>query len=59
MVFMPGKSDRILLKNGSAGTVEKSGRAVDVSRGLELKSGDRVTIPLQQVDKTVWIEYIV
>ncbi|MGG3836660.1 vWA domain-containing protein [Paenibacillus thiaminolyticus] len=59
MVFMPGKSDRILLKNGSAGTVEKSGRAVDASRGLELKSGDRITVPLQQVDKTVWIEYIV
>lgn len=59
MVFMPGKSDRILLKNGSAGTVEKSGRAVDVSRGLEMKSGDRITVPLQQVDKTVWIEYIV
>lgn len=59
MVFMPGKSDRILLKNGSAGTVEKSGRAVDASSGLELKSGDRITVPLQQVDKTVWIEYIV
>ncbi|MGM1050203.1 MAG: vWA domain-containing protein [Bacillota bacterium] len=59
MVFIPVKNDRILVKNGSNGTIEKSGRAVDASRGLELKSGDRITVPLTQVDKTIWIEYIV
>nr|WP_235439791.1 vWA domain-containing protein [Paenibacillus sp. DMB20] len=59
MVFIPDRNDRILLKNGSSGTIEKSGRAVDASRGLELKSGDRITVPLTQADKTIWIEYIV
>lgn len=59
IVFVPGPNDRIIVKNGAAGTIEKSGRAVDASRGLELKSGDRITIPLHNVDKTIFIEYLV
>ncbi|RXZ80494.1 VWA domain-containing protein [Paenibacillaceae bacterium] len=52
-------NDRIMLRNGSACTIEKSGRAIDASGGFELKSGDRLTIPLQQVDKTILLEYLV
>lgn len=59
IVFVPSKGDRVLLKNGSAVTIEKSGRAVDASSGLELKTGDRIAVPLSSVDKTVLIEYLV
>lgn len=59
IVFTPAKGDRITLRNASAAPIEKSGRAVDASVGLELKSGDRVTLPLQHIDKTIFIEYLV
>jgi Ca-activated chloride channel family protein len=59
VIFKPGSNDRILLQNGSICTIEKSGRAVDASRELELKSGDRITVSLKQVDKTIFIEYLV
>jgi len=59
IVFTPAKGDRITLRNASAAPIEKSGRAVDASAGLELKSGDRVTLPLQHIDKTIFIEYLV
>lgn len=59
VIFMPGKNDRLMLKNGSACTIEKSGRAVDAARGAELKSGDRLSVSLPQVDKTILIEYLV
>ncbi|MWV45938.1 VWA domain-containing protein [Paenibacillus sp. HJL G12] len=59
VIFMPGKNDRLLLKNGSACMIEKSGRAVDASRGAEIKSGDRLSVSLPQVDKTILIEYLV
>lgn len=59
LVFTPGKNDRLMLKNGSACTVEKSGRAVNAAQGAELKSGDRLSISLPQVDKTILIEYLV
>ncbi|WP_136607849.1 vWA domain-containing protein [Paenibacillus dokdonensis] len=59
VIFTPGKNDRLMIKNGSACMVEKSGRAVDASRGAELKSGDRLSVSLPQVDKTILIEYLV
>ncbi|MGN7359643.1 vWA domain-containing protein [Paenibacillus sp. SAF-054] len=59
VIFTPGKNDRLMLKNGSACTIEKSGRAVDAARGAELKSGDRLSVSLPQVDKTILIEYLV
>ncbi|MDR0271622.1 VWA domain-containing protein [Paenibacillus sp.] len=59
LIFTPGKNDHLMLKNGSACLVEKSGRAVDASRGAELKSGDRLSVSLPQVDKTILIEYLV
>ncbi|MNI82753.1 hypothetical protein D3C73_1395010 [compost metagenome] len=59
IVFTPAKGDRITLRNASASPIEKSGRAVDATAGLELKSGDRLTLPLQHIDKTIFIEYLV
>ncbi|MBJ6360957.1 VWA domain-containing protein [Paenibacillus sp. GCM10012307] len=57
--FLPGSNDRIRLLNQSGCTIERSGRTLDASRGVELKSGDRITVALQQVDKTIFVEYLV
>ncbi len=59
IVFTPGSNDRIIITSGTAGTIEKSGRAIDASKGYELKGGDRITLPLNSVDKTIFIEYLV
>lgn len=59
IMFTPVKNDRIELKNLAASSIEKSGRTLDASRGLELKSSDRITITLSSIDKTIFIEYLV
>lgn len=59
LVFTPGKNDRLLLRSGEGITVERSGRAADATRGLELKSGDRISVSLSTVDKTILLEYLV
>ncbi|WP_410513629.1 VWA domain-containing protein [Paenibacillus sp. BR2-3] len=59
LVFTPGKNDRLLLRSGEGISIERSGRAADASRGLELKSGDRISVSLHSVDKTILIEYLV
>ncbi|GGH23023.1 vWA domain-containing protein [Paenibacillus segetis] len=58
-IFTPGPNDRIIIRSQGGGTLEKSGRAVDISKGLELKGGDRITVPLNQSDKTIFLEYLV
>lgn len=59
IIFRPGSNDRILLRNGSTCTIEKSGRAINATSDFELKSGDRIVVPLQQIDKTIFIEFLV
>ncbi|WP_314589371.1 vWA domain-containing protein [Paenibacillus terrigena] len=59
IVFSPAKNDRILLKNLATSAIEKSGRTIDASRGLELKSSDRITVTMSSIDKTIFIEYLV
>lgn len=59
LIFTPGKNDRLMLKGGEGLSVEKSGRAADISRGLELKSGDRISVSLQTVEKTIQLEYLI
>lgn len=59
VIFKPGSNDRITLQNASSCTIEKSGRAIDATREFEMKSGDRITVSLKQVDKTIFIEYLV
>ncbi|WP_172253404.1 vWA domain-containing protein [Saccharibacillus deserti] len=60
IVFTPGSNDRILLRSSAEGVpIEKSGRVVDTSKGLELKSGDRITVPMAQAGKTINLEYLV
>ena len=59
IIFTPAKNDHILLKNQASSSIEKSGRTLDASRGLELKSSDRITITMSSIDKTIFIEYLV
>ncbi|MGR6129678.1 vWA domain-containing protein [Paenibacillus sp. 203] len=58
VVFTPANQDRIIVRSTPEITIEKSGRAVDSGNGLELKNGDRLTIPLASVDKTILLEFI-
>ncbi|WP_179032294.1 vWA domain-containing protein [Paenibacillus kribbensis] len=58
VVFTPANQDRIMVRSTPEITIEKSGRAVDTGSGLELKNGDRLTIPLASVDKTILLEFI-
>ncbi|MGO4948631.1 MULTISPECIES: vWA domain-containing protein [Paenibacillus] len=58
VVFTPANQDRIIVRSTPEITIEKSGRAVDTGNGLELKNGDRLTIPLASVDKTILLEFI-
>ncbi|QYK67113.1 vWA domain-containing protein [Paenibacillus sp. S02] len=58
VVFTPANQDRIIVHSTPEITIEKSGRAVDTGNGLELKNGDRLTIPLASVDKTILLEFI-
>ncbi|MHA0856437.1 vWA domain-containing protein [Paenibacillus sp. CMAA1364] len=59
ILFEPSKNDKLLLKNRSTVNIEKSGRVMDATQGLEVKSGDRISLSLQSVDKTIMIEYLV
>ncbi|MEX3618777.1 vWA domain-containing protein [Paenibacillus glucanolyticus] len=58
ILFTPGKNDRIMLRNNSSAVIEKSGRALDATKGTELKNGDRLRVSLQQADKTILFEYL-
>lgn len=58
IIFFPGKNDTIILQNNSTCTIEKAGRALDASKGIELKNNDRVRISLQSIDKSIFLEFI-
>lgn len=58
IIFTPSSNDRIMIRNNGDNVIEKSARAIDASKGFELKSGDRITISLRQVDKTILLEYL-
>ncbi|MFB5673877.1 VWA domain-containing protein [Paenibacillus terreus] len=58
IVFTPGSGDRLTVRSTGDLTVEKSGRAIDASRGVELKNGDRLTIALGSAGKTILLEYL-
>ncbi|MFB5759250.1 vWA domain-containing protein [Paenibacillus medicaginis] len=58
IVFAPVSGDRLTVRSTGDLTVEKSGRAIDASRGIELKNGDRLTIPLGSAGKTILLEYL-
>jgi Ca-activated chloride channel homolog len=58
ITFKPAAGDALLLINNSDCTIEKSGRAIDAKKGLQVKRNDRLRIVLKKVNKSVYIEYI-
>lgn len=59
IVFMPGKEDNLIIKNLSDCIVDRSGRAVDASKAYEIKRNDRVNITLNNIQKSISIEYFI
>ncbi|WP_442951526.1 vWA domain-containing protein [Paenibacillus sp. GYB004] len=57
IVFTPG-SDSVFIISQTDCLVEKSGRAFDVTKPKELKNNDRIKITLQNVHKSIWLDYI-
>ncbi|CAH0118268.1 hypothetical protein PAE9249_00753 [Paenibacillus sp. CECT 9249] len=58
VIFTPAKNDGIAVRNLSGCTLEKGGRPLDASKGKELKSSERISVTMQHVNKTIFIEYI-
>ncbi|MED1642585.1 VWA domain-containing protein [Brevibacillus agri] len=59
VIFLPGRNDTLIIENRSTCRIEKAGRVLDVSRGKELKKNDRIKISLTNVNKSVYVDYIV
>jgi Ca-activated chloride channel homolog len=58
ITFKPLAGDSLLLINNSDCTIEKSGRAIDAKKGIQIKRNDRLRIVLKKVNKSIFIEYI-
>ncbi|MDF2958438.1 MAG: von Willebrand factor [Paenibacillus sp.] len=58
IVFKPGPGDTVVLYNQSGCVIEKGGRVFDAVKGKELKNNDRIKISLQNVNKSVTVEYL-
>ncbi|URN96436.1 MAG: VWA domain-containing protein [Candidatus Pristimantibacillus lignocellulolyticus] len=58
IMFKQG-NDLIYVYNASDCSIEKSGRAFDATKGKELRKNERIMITLQQVNKSISLEYIV
>ncbi|MEO3945658.1 vWA domain-containing protein [Gorillibacterium sp. CAU 1737] len=58
IVLEPGKGDTLVLYNRTGCMIERSGRTVDATKGLELRKNDRIRITLQNVNKSIQLEYI-
>lgn len=56
--FKPGKGDRLVLWNKTDCVVEKSGRVIDASKGLELNANDRIRVLMKQTNKSIMLEYL-
>lgn len=57
--FSPGKNDTIIVTNQTSCVIEIGGRAIDASKGKEIRKNDRMKITLQNVNKSISIEYII
>ncbi|WP_192894603.1 vWA domain-containing protein [Paenibacillus contaminans] len=58
IVLLPGPHDSLVIQNKSGCLIEKAGRALDAAKGKELKKNDRIKISLQNVQKSIYMEYI-
>lgn len=58
IVFKPGPGDTVVLYNQSGCVIEKGGRLFDAVNGKELKNNDRIKILLQNMNKSITVEFI-
>lgn len=58
IVFRPGPNDTVLLHNATSCVVEKGGRVFDAAKGKEIRANDRIKIALQNVNKSISVEYL-
>jgi Ca-activated chloride channel homolog len=58
LVFRPGPEDNITLINQSSCQIEKGGRVFDATKGKELRSNDKIKITMQNVNKSITLEYL-
>ncbi len=58
IVFRPGPNDTVLLHNATPCVVEKGGRVFDAAKGKEIRANDRIKIALQNVNKSISVEYL-
>ncbi|OMF18704.1 hypothetical protein BK127_09635 [Paenibacillus sp. FSL H7-0331] len=58
IVFKPGPGDTVVLYNQSGCVIEKGGRLFDAVNGKELKNNDRIKILLQNINKSITVEFI-
>lgn len=57
--FTPGKNDTIIITNQTSCVIEMGGRVIDASKGREIRKNDRMKVTLQNVNKSISIEYII
>jgi Ca-activated chloride channel family protein len=58
ILFKPGPGDTVVLFNQSGCVIEKGGRVFDAVQGKELRNNDRIKILLQNVNKSITVEYL-
>lgn len=58
IVFRPAPGDLLTVVNEAGCAIEKGGRLLDAARPHELRANDRIKITLQNVNKTITLEYL-
>ncbi|GIP32005.1 hypothetical protein J2TS4_12150 [Paenibacillus sp. J2TS4] len=58
IVFRPGPNDTLVLHNAGSCVIEKGGRVFDAGQGKEIRGNDRIRISLQNVNKSIGLEYL-
>jgi Ca-activated chloride channel homolog len=59
IILLPGKNDTLMLMNKGEAIIEKSGRAVDASKGLVIKKNDKLKVKLNKVNKSISLDYLI
>jgi Ca-activated chloride channel homolog len=59
IILLPGKNDTLTLMNKGEAIIEKSGRAVDASKGLVIKKNDKLKVKLNKVNKSISLDYLI
>ncbi|WP_019535141.1 vWA domain-containing protein [Paenibacillus ginsengihumi] len=58
IVFRPAPGDMLTVINEAGCAIEKGGRLLDAAKPHQLRANDRIKITLQNVNKTITLEYL-